>query len=114
MPKPSPLGSRETKLETQMERCCAICHAAQSHPVHTYKNWQGEVKRHEFTPAAPETPPDSEAKEEAERESHIERLLAMIAPDQQTWDLSDNDVAAIKWAVLEVSKLAETPRKEEA
>lgn len=32
-------------------------------------------------------------------ECHLGRLRAMTAPGQQTWDLSDNDVAAIK-AVL--------------
>ena len=29
----------------------------------------------------------------------LERLEAMIEPNQQTWDLSRNDVAAIRWAV---------------
>jgi hypothetical protein len=30
---------------------------------------------------------------------HLERLRAMCAPNQRTWDLSPNDVAAIRWAV---------------
>ena len=34
-----------------------------------------------------------------------ERLEAMIEPEQQTWDLSPNDVAAIKWAITELTTL---------
>jgi len=35
---------------------------------------------------------------------HMMRLRAMLAPQQQTWDLSPNDVAAIQWAVDEMSQ----------
>lgn len=33
---------------------------------------------------------------------HEYRLRAMIEDKQQTWDLSDNDVASIKWALSEI------------
>lgn len=33
---------------------------------------------------------------------HESRLQAMVAPEQQTWDLSPNDVAAIEWALREL------------
>jgi hypothetical protein len=36
---------------------------------------------------------------------HIERLEAMAAPDQQTWDLSPNDVEAIRGVLAEVERL---------
>ncbi len=36
---------------------------------------------------------------------HLERLRAMTAPDQKTWDLSPNDVAAIRWAIDEIAHL---------
>ncbi len=39
-----------------------------------------------------------------------ERLRAMLAPEQQTWDLSDADVAAIAWAVERLAALEERCR----
>lgn len=36
---------------------------------------------------------------------HAERLQAMVAPDQETWDLSPNDVAAIQWALDRIDDL---------
>ena len=33
------------------------------------------------------------------------RLRAMVDPDQQTWDLSPNDVAAIQWALDRIAEL---------
>lgn len=36
---------------------------------------------------------------------HAERLQAMIAPLQGTWDLSPNDVAAIQWALDRIEEL---------
>lgn len=36
---------------------------------------------------------------------HAERLRAMVDPDQQTWDLSPNDVAAIQWALDRIAEL---------
>lgn len=33
------------------------------------------------------------------RTEQYERLMAMIEPNQQTWDLPPNDVKAIRWAV---------------
>ena len=36
---------------------------------------------------------------------HKERLQAMVSPGQQTWDLSPNDVSAIKWALAEIERL---------
>lgn len=43
----------------------------------------------------------------------LSRLRAMIAPDQQTWDLSPNDVAALTWAVnrIEAAKQAANSKK---
>ncbi len=45
---------------------------------------------------------------------HLVRIRAMLAPDQQTWDLSENDVAAIRWlydtaasATRELSRLSQ-------
>lgn len=35
---------------------------------------------------------------------HEERLHAMLADGQQTWDLSPNDVAAIRWAVNRIDE----------
>lgn len=40
-----------------------------------------------------------------------DRLQAMIAPGQQTWDLSPNDVSAIFWA-LKAIELFETACKQ--
>jgi hypothetical protein len=40
--------------------------------------------------------------DEMNNDDHLERLRAMIAPGQQTWDLSPKDVAAIRWAVAEI------------
>ena len=36
---------------------------------------------------------------------HAERLRAMVEPDQETWDLSPNDVAAIHWALDRIAEL---------
>jgi len=36
---------------------------------------------------------------------HESRLRAMVDPDQQTWDLSPNDVAAIQWALDRIAEL---------
>ena len=36
---------------------------------------------------------------------HEYRLEAMLAPGQQTWDLSDKDVAAIRWALARIAEL---------
>jgi hypothetical protein len=36
---------------------------------------------------------------------HAERLRAMVEPDQETWDLSPNDVAAIQWALDRIAEL---------
>ena len=36
------------------------------------------------------------------RDEHESRLRAMTEDHQQTWDLSPNDVAAIKWALYEL------------
>ena len=36
---------------------------------------------------------------------HMMRLRAMLDPQQQTWDLSPNDVSAIEWAVDEIARL---------
>ncbi|MFA5056537.1 MAG: hypothetical protein WC485_00350 [Opitutaceae bacterium] len=38
---------------------------------------------------------------------HIERLEAMIDPRQQTWDLSPNDVVAIRHVLVELKRLRE-------
>lgn len=40
---------------------------------------------------------------------HLERLQAM-AENDGTWDLSDNDIAAIKYAVEQITQLEETTR----
>jgi hypothetical protein len=39
---------------------------------------------------------------EAERREHTERLRAMLEDDGETWDLSDNDKAAIRMALSAV------------
>lgn len=39
-----------------------------------------------------------------------ERLKAMTEPEQQTWDLSEADVAAISWAVERLAALEERCR----
>jgi hypothetical protein len=36
---------------------------------------------------------------------HADRLLMMTDPDQETWDLSPNDVAAIQWALDRIAEL---------
>jgi hypothetical protein len=36
---------------------------------------------------------------------HLDRLNAMLDYNQQTWDLSPNDIAAIQWAVDEIERL---------
>ena len=36
---------------------------------------------------------------------HLDRLNAMLDHRQQTWDLSPNDIAAIRWAVAEIERL---------
>jgi len=41
---------------------------------------------------------------------HIERLRAMAFDHGETWDLSDNDQAAIRWALF---KLTEPEKQEE-
>lgn len=41
-------------------------------------------------------------------DNHLERLTAMCEPSQVTWDLSDLDMAAIRWAV---AKLTPKPRQ---
>lgn len=46
-------------------------------------------------------------RQQAERE-HIERLQAMAEDDGDTWDLSDNDKAAIRFALKELA--ARDPR----
>jgi len=38
-------------------------------------------------------------------EDYLDRLMAMTAPGQQTWDLSNNDVRSIQWAVQEIAAL---------
>ncbi len=42
---------------------------------------------------------------------HLTRLQAMTAPGQRTWDLSPNDVAAIRWAIDEITLLRARLRK---
>lgn len=32
----------------------------------------------------------------------LDRLRAMIEPDQETWDLTVNDVKAIRWAIRQI------------
>jgi hypothetical protein len=44
----------------------------------------------------------SETWTEAERREHTERLRAMLEDDGDTWDLSDNDKAAIRMALSAV------------
>lgn len=39
---------------------------------------------------------------------HYARLRSMVDPKQQTWDLSPNDVAAIKWALDGIEELERT------
>lgn len=39
---------------------------------------------------------------------HLDRLRAMVEPDQATWDLSPEDVKAIKWAVAQITSLKYT------
>ncbi len=34
----------------------------------------------------------------------LDRLNAMVADGQQTWDLSPNDVAALKWAIRRIEE----------
>ena len=36
---------------------------------------------------------------------HESRLRAMLDPKQQTWDLSPNDITAIRWAVERITAL---------
>jgi hypothetical protein len=36
---------------------------------------------------------------------HEERLKAMVDPDQQTWDLSPDDVKAIRWALDQLASM---------
>lgn len=38
---------------------------------------------------------------------NLERLRAMSTDNGQTWDLSDNDQAAIKWALNAISVLSD-------
>ena len=40
---------------------------------------------------------------------HLERFDAMLDPKQQTWDLSPNDIAAIRWAKAEIERLTREP-----
>jgi hypothetical protein len=40
-----------------------------------------------------------------EMTAHVDRLRAMIDKDQQTWDLSPNDVAAIHGALEQITRL---------
>tara|TARA_R110000824_G_scaffold69785_3_gene179593 strand:- start:366 stop:1481 length:1116 start_codon:yes stop_codon:yes gene_type:complete len=51
-------------------------------------------------------------------EEHWDRLTAMTEPDQQTWDLSPKDVAAIQWAMHRMETTGEAdhvkPTKHEA
>lgn len=42
-------------------------------------------------------------------DDHLERLASMCDPEQVTWDLSDLDMAAIRWAVEKL-----TPRQRKA
>lgn len=58
-----------------------------------------------MTPDARPSTPEMVTFTEAERREHTERLEAMVEDDGQTWDLSDNDKAALRFA-LEAVRLA--------
>lgn len=56
---------------------------------------------------AEETAHDGETDDEM-----LDRLRAMSAPDQQTWDLSPNDQAAIAWAVDTIESALNEDRRD--
>jgi len=48
---------------------------------------------------------DQQRRERCKVNENESCLLAMTADKQQTWDLSPNDVKAIKWALSEIYRL---------
>jgi len=49
--------------------------------------------------------PSAATRDMVDVDDHRTRLRAMVEPDQETWDLSPNDTAAIQWALDRIAEL---------